>query len=111
MNQCPINILTVFWPPFVIEPEKSHGTIKNGIEINIIATVASQANFNPNYITMEMPENWGTLDVGNQTGTGMMGELLKKKGDIAIGNISPNPERHQMFDFTVQYMQVYVFNF
>lgn len=106
MNQCPIKILTVFWPPFVLKPEISTEPIQNGIEINIITVLANQANFTPNYITMDVPENWGTLDVKNQSGTGMMGELLMKKGDIAIGNISPNPERHQMFDFSVQYTQV-----
>lgn len=106
MNSCPIKILTVLWPPFIIPPENNSQKITKGIEINIISTVAKQTNFLPIYIvTKHEPENWGALNVVNRSGTGMMGSLLENKGDIAIGNISPNTERHYLFDFTVQYMQ------
>lgn len=110
MNNCPVKILTVFWSPFVMEPKKFSNQF-NGIEINLMETLARQAKFSSIYTTMDVPENWGTLHVANKSGSGLMGALLQKQGDIAIGNIAPNPERHLMFDFTVQYMQVLIHNF
>lgn len=34
----------------------------------------------------------------------MMGEFLKHKADIAVGNLKPDLDRHIIFDYTVQYM-------
>ena len=53
---------------------------------------------------LDESENWGQLFPLNYTGTGMMGEFLKHKADIAVGNLKPDLDRHIIFDYTVQYM-------
>lgn len=110
LNHCPVKIVTVFWPPFVIQPkERKFGeeylTMTEGIEIEIMDTIAKKANFTPKYKSFDVPENWGVI-YSNKTGSGMMGMLLDNEVDIAIGTLTPTIENHKNFDFTIQYMQV-----
>lgn len=55
--------------------------------------------------SLEDQEKWGTFH-NNGSGTGMIGTLLVKKADIAIGTITPREQSHRSFDFTAQYYQV-----
>lgn len=48
----------------------------------------------------------GDGDGGDLSGTGVLGDLVLSNADIAIGAITPRSDLHQLFDFTVQYMQV-----
>lgn len=42
-------------------------------------------------------------------GTGILGDLVLSNADIAIGAITPRSDLHQLFDFTVKYMQVRIY--
>jgi hypothetical protein len=55
MKGCPINLATVVWPPFVMPQSQSNDSTatrslkraSKGIEMDMLYSVASHANFSP----------------------------------------------------------------
>jgi len=51
LNSCPVRIAAIVWPPFILPPKEiikddiEELTFEKGIEIEIIHTIAAQANF------------------------------------------------------------------
>ncbi|CAO1421445.1 unnamed protein product [Diamesa hyperborea] len=110
MNGCPVKIATLIYPPFIFPPSKGQKVgndvnLTKGIDIQIIKNIAKQANFSPKFHVLDESENWGQIFPLNNSGTGMMGEFMKHRTDIAVGSLKPDLERHKTFDFTVQYME------
>lgn len=42
----------------------------------------------------------------NQSEAGVLGDFWGSVADVAVGALTPRKDLHQLFDFTVQYMQV-----
>ena len=97
MNGCPVKIATIIYPPYILPPSKGQNkgnnvNLTNGIEIQIIKSIAKQANFSPKFHVLDESENWGQIFPLNNSGTGMMGEFMKHRTDIAVGSLKPDHE-------------------
>lgn len=114
MNNCPINISTSSFAPFVIPLPSlpinyKEGDVLNlteGIEVEMIKAIGSRLKFRP-FFRFHDAEDLGRI-YDNNTSNGVLGAVLSRESSIGIGNIKPNDLFHQKFDFTVQYAQVYL---
>ncbi|PVD29826.1 hypothetical protein C0Q70_09083 [Pomacea canaliculata] len=72
-----------------------------GYCIELLQLIAKQLQFN--YTIYESPDGkFGTMD-DNGKWSGMIGELIEKRADMAVGPISIMAERESVVDFTVPY--------
>lgn len=107
LNDCPVRVRVVQWPPYVMPP-KEHITgteiyeFDDGLEINLINTVAERANFKIIYSMSNTTQNFGTVK-SNGTTTGIFTALREGKTDIALGSLALSEEGGEKFDFTTTY--------
>lgn len=104
LNQCPIKVGARPAPPFVIPKNRSKYSaiddfdLSLGMEMKLLDTVAWRANFKPVLNSVALQDT-------NDKFADVYLSLKLKQIDLAIGTISPAPETHAMFDFSVQYAQ------
>lgn len=107
LNDCPVRVRVIQWPPYVMPP-KEHiaGTeiyeFDDGLEINLINTIAEQANFKIIYSMSNTTQNFGNVD-SNGTTTGIFSALREEKTDIALGSLALSEEGGEKFDFSTTY--------
>lgn len=97
MNGCPVKIATLIYPPYNLptKNDKNYGNNVNltrGIEIQIVKCIAQQANFSPKFHILDESENWGQMFPLNNSATGMLGEFMKHRTNIAVGSLKPDLE-------------------
>lgn len=106
LNGCPVRVVTVVWPPYVLAPEKKISGTKNeydfrdGLEIRLMNTMAKAANFSVVYITSEVGQDWGFVDI-NGRATGAFQYLKNEEADAAISSFAVSVESHFYFDSIV----------
>lgn len=110
MNGCPIQVITVVWPPFIINPgnyyieDDSDIPLTNGYEILLMRVLEEIYNCKFIYRSFSKPENWGDV-YPNKSFTGLFQYLMERKADIGIGAIFPKSILHDEFDYSIQYFQ------
>lgn len=107
LNDCPVRVRVVQWPPYIMPP-KQHiaGTelydFDDGLEINLINTIAERANFKIIYSMSHTTQNFGTVN-SNGTTTGVFTVLREESADIAMGSLALSEQRAEKFDFSTTY--------
>lgn len=107
LNDCPVRVRVVQWPPYVMPP-KEHITgtdiyeFDDGLEIKLMNTIAERANFKIIYSMSNKTQNFGTVD-SNGTTTGIFAALKAERTNIALGSLALSEERGEEFDFTTTY--------
>ncbi|XP_034948541.1 ionotropic receptor 25a-like [Chelonus insularis] len=93
-------VVTVEVPPFVeYDPENDRWF---GYSIDLLDKISNILFFE--YEIYAAPDGkFGAMNESDGTWNGMIGELIKKKADIAIGTLSVMAERENVVDFTVPY--------
>ncbi|CAH1794108.1 unnamed protein product, partial [Owenia fusiformis] len=92
-----LSIRTVVEPPFVFK----NGTTFYGYCIDLLDEIAKRAEFD---YTIKEPadKKFGNLQE-DETWSGMIGELIDRTADMAVGPISITSERETVVDFTTPY--------
>ena len=76
-----------------------------GLCIDLIDKLANMLGFEYDiYEVADGHYGWSHIDaLGHHGGEGMIGELINKKADIALGALTVLPERETVVDFTIPY--------
>lgn len=102
-------ITSVFSDPYVMLREESEQLTGNdryeGFCVDLIHTLSEMIGFNYTIKTAD-DKLYGSLD--NTTGewSGMIGELVTQKADVAIGDLTVTQKRESAVDFTVPWMNL-----
>lgn len=107
LKGCPVKVRTVIWPPYVIAPARINPyqttiNLTEGLDIQMLNTIAKAANFTIEYSISEKIEDWGSI-LENGTSTGLFEALLKEKVQMAVGTLAATVNRFKYFDPSVPY--------
>lgn len=107
LNNCPVKVRTIIWPPYVIAPKKYNRSqiginFTQGLEIQLLNTIAEAANFKVVYTLSKKIEDWGfILDDGNASG--IFKSILAEEVDIGVSSLAATLNRFMFFDPTIPY--------
>lgn len=104
LNGRHLKIAAINNPPFVLYEEKL--SIVDGIEPSLMKIMAKEMGFTYTYIPTPSNQLWGDifeLAVGEFNFTGMLGMLVRKEVDVAIGNFYLTYKRAAYIDYTAVY--------
>lgn len=101
LNNCPVRIITHMWPVHVFPMDVNRQELE-GIEINLLKTIARQANIRLEFKIFDEEEAWGQV-LPDKTTTGMLNVLTREEADLAIGGYWPSRSRLAMFDMSSHY--------
>ncbi|XP_026481290.1 uncharacterized protein LOC113388099 [Ctenocephalides felis] len=110
MLACPIKVIAIIWPPFVLpvndfEVEDDVDIpFTNGYEVLLLQVLEKYYNCRFVFRSFSVHENWGIVS-DNGTCTGMYEYLYQRKADIAIGGNFPESSIHKYFDYSTHYLQ------
>lgn len=112
LNGYKIKVRAVVWSPYVLFPTNitknyNNVNIVEGIEIELLKTLAEIANFSVEYSLSSIPQDWGLI-TPNGSATGSMKALINKDADLAIGSIGPTLERHDFLDYAYCHLQEHI---
>lgn len=110
LKGCPIKVIAIIWPPFVVPIDNfeiqndTDIPLTNGYEVLMLKVLEEYYNCKFLFRSFSTPENWGIVN-NNGTCTGMYEYLYQRNADIAIGGNFPEPTVHRYFDYSVHYLQ------
>lgn len=110
MHGCPLRVITVIWPPYVLSSndkivnDESEIDLRNGYEVLLIKVLAHKMNLTVKFYSFEQPENFGYI-YSNGTSTGLIKKLILRESDVGIGAMYPSEIRHKYLDHSVPYLQ------
>ncbi|CAM1299965.1 Uncharacterised protein r2_g986 [Pycnogonum litorale] len=100
-----IRIVTVEHEPFVKIESRKPKLVVSGVCIEMMNALKKAAGFK--YVVHEAPDNkFGRYEAGHWTG--MIGELIEKKADIAMATFTQNIERMMVVDFSPPFVEGYL---
>ncbi|XP_050727669.1 probable glutamate receptor [Eriocheir sinensis] len=88
----------VHWPPHVGVTHGPDGLGISGAMANVMQVLAETLNFTYTIVT-PADGSWGA-ERSNGTWTGMVGQVVEKKADVAVGPFGITLRRSQVVDFT-----------
>lgn len=94
------------YPPAMFRKNISGSSDLDGIEPSLINVLSQSLNFTYNFIIAAPTEMWGRVvyDKGyNTTATGLMGLLMRKEADLAIGEMYVDYSRLRYIRFSIPY--------
>lgn len=97
LNTCPVKVSTMDEPPYVFSRRTENGVYYHeGFDIRTLKTIVAKINAS----VMFMPEDpvYGRGSLVNGTWTGMLGEVMGGRSDIAIGALLLVSERCRVLD-------------
>jgi hypothetical protein len=96
-----LKVATLNFPPVVFIGNESI----YGIEPSIMEVLASDLNFTFDYFPVSPNEMWGAVsgEGENRTATGLLGALMKKEADVALGNLYIDYTRLSIIGFSSYY--------
>jgi hypothetical protein len=97
---CIFRASTFNFAPFVICDE--NGIVEGGIDVQVLKIIAEKLNTSLHFRVLPGQNRKGEL-LSNGTWTGLKGELMYDKTDIAIASFLSNYENHVIFDDTNTY--------
>lgn len=83
-------------PPFFYTKDNN---VVNGIDFHLIQIISTYLNMS--YEFQHSGWKWG--DSVNGSWTGMIGRVVNKTADMALGVLTANPDRVEVVDFTIPY--------
>ncbi|KAF5289204.1 hypothetical protein FQR65_LT00090 [Abscondita terminalis] len=98
LNGCTLRVQPVIWPPYVLPPKKN--VFSEGVEIQLLNTMADEANFTIQYLTTNKTQNWGTI-ANNGSASETLLVLQNEKCDTVVGSFAATLERHKHFDYII----------
>lgn len=107
LSTCPIRVTVTQWPPYIMPP-KQHipGTdiyeFDEGLEINLMNTVAERAKFKVIYSMSEETRNFGSVRDDGTT-SGIFKGLEEGRADVAMGSLALMEARAAKFDLISSY--------
>ncbi|KDR09956.1 hypothetical protein L798_15790 [Zootermopsis nevadensis] len=112
LKGCPITVSTIVYEPFVLDPDvipnDKNSTVlryKDGFEIRLLRLIGSAIN--ASLVFRPPPDNgelWGR-NLLNGTWTGIRGDVVHGKSDVALCAIVVTSENSVVMDPTVTYMR------
>ncbi|XP_032805401.1 glutamate receptor ionotropic, delta-2-like isoform X5 [Petromyzon marinus] len=104
MNGISLRVIAVLEEPFVMLAENVLGKPKKfqGFSVDVMDALSKSLGFSYE-IFMPADLSYG-LPQADGTWSGMIGELLNKRADVAISALTITPERESVVDFTKRYM-------
>ncbi|EFX70686.1 hypothetical protein DAPPUDRAFT_256761 [Daphnia pulex] len=96
-----LKVATLNFPPVVFISNQSI----YGIEPSLMEVLASDLNFTFDYFPVSPNEMWGSVsgEGENLTATGLLGALMKKEADVALGNLYMDYTRLSIIGFSSYY--------
>ncbi|CAK1581472.1 unnamed protein product [Parnassius mnemosyne] len=90
--------------PSVVVKKTNESRTVGGVEIEILNTIASKMNFKPKlYQPLNAEQNkWGQKQP-NGSFSGLLGEMVTGKADIAVGNLQYTPYYQELTDLSIPY--------
>ena len=102
-----LRVATLNFPPVVFIDKKLQGNTTSiyGIEPALMEVIADNLNFSFGYFPVSPNEMWGSVsgEGDNLTATGLLGALINKKADVALGNLYIDYTRLSIIGFTSYY--------
>lgn len=100
-----LRVATLNFPPVVFIANQSNTVTIYGIEPSLMEVLASDLNFTFDYFPVSPYEMWGSVsgEGENRTATGLLGALMKKEADVALGNLYIDYTRLSIIGFSSYY--------
>ncbi|KAI9559818.1 hypothetical protein GHT06_013825 [Daphnia sinensis] len=100
-----LRVATLNFPPVVFIANQSNTKNIYGIEPSLMEVLASDLNFTFDYFPVSPNEMWGSVsgEGENRTATGLLGALMKKEADVALGNLYIDYTRLSIIGFSSYY--------
>lgn len=100
-----LKVATLNFPPVVFIVNQSNTAMIYGIEPAIMEVLGSDLNFTFDYFPVSPNEMWGSVsgEGENRTATGLLGALMKKEADVALGNLYIDYTRLSIIGFSSYY--------
>ncbi|XP_063906337.1 glutamate receptor ionotropic, kainate 2-like isoform X2 [Zophobas morio] len=102
-------VITCLTEPYGMRKESSVPLYGNdryeGFGIDLIAELSKRLGFNYTFIIREDKKN-GDYDETSGEWTGMIGDVISKKADLAIADLTITSERESAVDFTTTFMNL-----
>lgn len=100
-----LRVATLHFPPVVFIEEGQDPRRIYGIEPSVMDVLARGLNFSFEYLPVSPSEMWGSVigDGENRTATGLLGALMKKEADVALGNLYLDYTRLAIIGFSSHY--------
>ncbi|XP_053625294.1 glutamate receptor ionotropic, kainate glr-3 isoform X1 [Plodia interpunctella] len=104
LNGEALNVVYFDHAPSVVIMKMNDSSKVSGVEIEILNTLSQQMNFKPK---LYQPNNievhkWGQK-LANGTFSGLLGEMVNGKADVALGNLQYNPYHLELTDLSIPY--------
>ncbi|XP_068629684.1 glutamate receptor ionotropic, kainate glr-3 [Battus philenor] len=98
-----LNVVYLEHLPSVVVSKTNESKV-GGVEIEILNTIAAKMNFKPK---LYQPINWETSKWGqkqpNGSYSGLLGEMVSGKADIAVGNLQYTSQYQELTDLSIPY--------
>ncbi|XP_035388781.1 glutamate receptor ionotropic, delta-1 [Electrophorus electricus] len=104
MQGVTLKVVTLLEEPFIMVAENILGQPKRykGFSMDVLDTLAKTLGFK--YEIYQVADGkYGSLQA-NGSWSGMIGELIKKRADLAVSAITITPERESVVDFSKRYL-------
>ncbi|XP_071746528.1 glutamate receptor ionotropic, kainate 2 isoform X2 [Lepeophtheirus salmonis] len=102
-------ITTILTEPYSMYKENSEALTGNarfeGYNVDLIDEISKILGFNYSFHMVE-DGTYGSYDEKTKTWSGMIGELLSQKADLAVADLTITYEREQGVDFTMPFMNL-----
>ena len=103
-----LRVATLHFPPvvFIGHQQQNNKTVGiTGIEPSLMEVMAGDLNFTYGYFPVSPNEMWGSVtgEGENRTATGLLGALMKREADVALGNLYIDYTRLSIIGFSVNY--------
>uniref|UniRef100_A0A8C9TDI3 Glutamate receptor n=1 Tax=Scleropages formosus TaxID=113540 RepID=A0A8C9TDI3_SCLFO len=99
-----VKVVTLLEEPFVMVAENILGQPKRykGFSIDVLDALAKMLGFK--YEIYQVADSKYGSQLPNGSWNGMIGELISKRADLAVSAITITPERENVVDFSMRYM-------
>nr|AXF48871.1 ionotropic receptor IR40 [Lobesia botrana] len=104
LNEEVLNVVYLDHVPSVVVMKNNDTNKIGGVEIEILHTLAEKMNFKPNlYQSMNAEyHKWGQKQA-NGSFSGLIGEMVSGKADMALGNLQYTPYHLELMDLSIPY--------
>ncbi|XP_041977432.1 glutamate receptor ionotropic, delta-2, partial [Aricia agestis] len=99
-----LNVVYLDYVPSLIVTKSNDTNNVGGVEIDILNTLAQKMNFKPKlYQPLDVEtQKWGQKQA-NGSFSGLLGEVVHGKADVALGNLQYTPYHAELSDLSIPY--------
>ncbi|KAI8472309.1 MAG: hypothetical protein J3K34DRAFT_519790 [Monoraphidium minutum] len=100
----PLRVVVAHRPPLVFVKDGPNGTTYTGMLIELLPRLLEQADIRRDYSIYTLPSGGGGTLLANGSWTGVMGELTRRRADLALFPLTLTRARNQYISATVAFM-------